>query len=541
MSEGPSHRLLVADDEPWVVENLRSLLDWDSLAIEFLEPAYDGEEAMARVEAERPDILVTDINMPFMDGNALIRAAKERYPKIQAIVLSGYADFAYVRDALLHGAIDYLLKPLSKSALLEVLEKALLNLGAGREREREAEEHGRRLRAAASILRDVEMSAILGGEKAEEGEAARSAARELDLEFASFTLVLARLGRRGRPGPAPERLDEEIKSVLSSSAGGARQIAFHNLSLRREYALVADLGSERLARILEELPGRLERRTGMPAAVAASSCYYSLDRLSEAYQETRANLLCRPLGPHGQSGVCGAYSMAGLPEPRRRISPDQENRLTFALESRNRGLAREVIFKEIGLGRCEEEGWYLLEAKQTAEYVAGLIYHRADLGPSASPRSAPAMDNLFDLLSMALEEGDLAEARSVIDQLLDESLGEGGQGGEGALGVARRADAYIREHYFEAISLTSVAEFFRVDSAYLSRAFKQATGTNMMLAIARLRIERAQEYMRRKDLSLTDIAELVGYGEYAYFNRVFRKITGMSPSEYKAAAAARLR
>ena len=70
-------RLLVADDEPWVVEHLRGLVDWEGLSIEFLPPAFDGEEALERLESERPDILITDINMPLMDGNALIRAAKK--------------------------------------------------------------------------------------------------------------------------------------------------------------------------------------------------------------------------------------------------------------------------------------------------------------------------------------------------------------------------------------------------------------------------------------------------------------------------------
>jgi two-component system response regulator YesN len=102
------------------------------------------------------------------------------------------------------------------------------------------------------------------------------------------------------------------------------------------------------------------------------------------------------------------------------------------------------------------------------------------------------------------------------------------------IGTARRAQEYVEAHYFEDISLTSVASVLNADRAYLSKAYKQVTGCNIMLSIAKKRIDEAKEYIKQRDLSLTDIADLVGYGEYAYFNRVFRKVTGLSPSEYKA-------
>ncbi len=530
-----ARRLLVADDEPWVVENLKGLVDWAGLGVELLPPAEDGEEALARLESERPDILITDINMPFIDGNELIRIAKGKYPRLQAIVLSGYSDFGFVRDALLDGAVDYLLKPVTKNALVDVLDKALAALASGREREREEADLRERLSEASAILRDGEMSALISEEATEPPSA--SAALDLDLELASFTLVLAKLsaraGQREKGAADISRLSRDIKGILSREAGGAAGVAFRNIFSRNEFVLVSDLDAEGLERVLDGLPSRLERRTGLKAGVSASRRYYSFDRLRAAYQEARAALMSRVLG--------GGSAAVGGPEARalaatRRVTPELENRLAFALESRNKDLAREVIFDQVGFRRCEEEHWLLSEARQTAEYAAGMIYHRADPGPGPSPRSLPAMDNFADLLSMALDEEDVPEACSLIEQLLDEALGESASpnASDSMLGVARRARRYVEEHYFEDISLTSVAAAFRVDRSYLSKAFKQVTGSNIMLAIAKRRIEKAQEYIRQRDLSLTEIADLVGYGEYAYFNRVFRKIAGTSPSEYKA-------
>jgi AraC-like DNA-binding protein/DNA-binding NarL/FixJ family response regulator len=534
-------RLLIADDEYWARESLMSLVDWSELSIELVEPAENGEDALRRLEVERPDILITDINMPFVNGNELIRVAKERYPRLQIIVLSGYSDFAFVRDALLHGAVDYLLKPVTRSALVDVLAKTLGLLSSGRERERADADLREKLLEATSILRDGEMSAVISEDAPERPP--RGAALDLDLEFASFTLVLAKLvrpsGARGRTHADISRLSRDIKDILAKSARGAKHVAFHNVYARNEFILVSDLDTTGVERILGELPDKLARRTGLSARVVASSPCYSSDRLWSAYQEARTALLMRPLAELAQPGDSSGLS---APPVRKRVSPEFEKRLAFALESRNKALAREVIFDEIGFGACERSGWLLVEAKQTAEYVAGMIYHRADPGPGASPKSMLAMDNLDDLLAMALEEGDIEEARSVLEQILEESFGESIPHGanDTMRGVARKAQGYVDEHYFEDISLTSVAELFGVDRSYLSKAFKQVTGCNIMLAIAKRRIEKAMEYIRRGELSLADIADLVGYGEYAYFNRVFRKIAGMSPSEYKASPQDRM-
>jgi FixJ family two-component response regulator len=415
MSEGLLYRLLVADDEPWVVENLRQLIDWQGFSIDFLPPAFDGEAALDRLASERPDILITDINMPFIDGNALIRAAKDRYPGLQFIVLSGYSDFPFVRDALLHGAVDYLLKPIMKNSLIEVLEKTLRILGSRKERAQEESELRDRLRSASSILQDIEMSdAILGSPIGSQGKRSPPAL-DLDLEFASFTLVLVRLvGGRGGIATLEDRKSEEIKTIIAGLSRGAKQIVFHNLYARSEYVLIADLDSKGLSLVLEELPDRIRRRTWMSAGVGASGCHYSFDHVRSAYQEARAAFMIRPIGkktpPVGLAS--GGY------EVNRRVTPELERRLIFALESRNRQMSLDIMFDEIGLRRCEELGWLLIEAKQTAEYMAGMIYHRADPGPAASAGSMLAMDNLSELLSASLEREDIPETCSILEQLL---------------------------------------------------------------------------------------------------------------------------
>lgn len=528
----PSFCLLIADDEYWVRENLKNLLDWEKLSIRLIEPAVDGEDAVARIEAEQPDILITDINMPFVSGNEVIRFAKKRNPKVAVIVVSGYSDFVFVRDALLSGAVDYLLKPITKSSLLDTVKKAIAALGNDRAYEHEKADIEEKLLRASSVLRDRELSARIAGEEPE--AKSEDAVSDLDLTFAGFTLVLIKLVRFPTTTPRNNpRLSQEIKSTVARIAEGS--IVFQNLYVRNEIVVLTAIRGDKLARVCRELPGTLKSRTGFQVAVGVSRFHYSFADLRAAYEEARLSLAMSPI-----SGDCYvAYvEEAEKTMVRNRVTDEQENRLLFGLQSGNKKLIREVIFDEIGLGRCEREKWLLAEIRQTAEYLAALIFHHASPEPSA----VLAMENLSYLLDAALETLDEREMCSLLDQALDEAIDDPPAPGasDSMKQTIRQVQRYIEERYFNHLSLSSIAAHFRVERSYLSKAFKQQAGLNLMLAIAKARIEKAQEYIRGegpdgRDLSLADISCLVGYDEYAYFNRVFRKIAGTSPSEYKAA------
>ena len=129
--EQVKYRLLIADDEYWTREKIRSMINWDEYHITFMKPAEDGEEVLQRMEAEGADILITDINMPFVNGVDLVRRVKESWPETVVFVISGYDDFQYVKDTLMAGAINYLLKPVTEERLSLALDRAFERLEQG--------------------------------------------------------------------------------------------------------------------------------------------------------------------------------------------------------------------------------------------------------------------------------------------------------------------------------------------------------------------------------------------------------------------------
>ena len=155
------YRVLAADDEYWSRENLRSLFPWEENGYIFLEPACDGEEVLERMEEERPDILLTDINMPFLDGLELLKRLREEYPEVITIAVSGYDDFDKVKGVFISGGIDYLLKPVGREDLQRVIEKAAALLEKREEEKQRARHQLNQEDKIASFLEDGEYSALL--------------------------------------------------------------------------------------------------------------------------------------------------------------------------------------------------------------------------------------------------------------------------------------------------------------------------------------------------------------------------------------------
>ena len=126
------YKVLAADDEYWSRENIRNLISWDEYSFEFLEPACDGEEVLERIPEEKPDIILTDINMPFLSGLELLQKLQTEYPQIITIAVSGYDDFEKVKGVFTSGGLDYLLKPVGKEELIQVLKKPWMFWKSGR-------------------------------------------------------------------------------------------------------------------------------------------------------------------------------------------------------------------------------------------------------------------------------------------------------------------------------------------------------------------------------------------------------------------------
>lgn len=529
------YRVLAADDEYWGRENIRALIPWAEYSMEFLEPAQDGEEVLERIPQERPHIVLTDINMPFMDGLELLRHLKEDYPEIITVAISGYDDFEKVKGVFTSGGIDYLLKPVGKEELVNVLKKSLEIL-EDREAQRAGEENSRlQERKMSSFLEDREYSALLSE------KLYHSARSQLHIpSTAAFSEVVTVLVKFYDISEIAARYDHDIfqmswviKSRLRELFGGeGKTVIFNNSSKMSEFVIVGAADTAALKRFADKVCREFPSQEYGPVSVVLHGQASSLDDIGTVYRELIAALVTRPFRRSHwimdcqETGGCDGASM------RSNVPHRFEEELYHLLVTGQTDRALSLTLRTGEFERCGREGWSFLEVKQYVGRIGSILTRFVQ---ESRPEMAAYTEEIMEGIDYQMKCLD-AEAMLTALRGLFENLGEVEErkNADTAAWQAAQIHDYIEKSYFESITLSSLAQEYHMDASYLSRVFSQKYGETVIAFLTRVRMEHAAELMRDGDKNLETISFLVGYDDYNYFGRVFRKKMGTSPSEYRS-------
>lgn len=517
--------MLIADDEYWVRQAILSLIDWTRHGFVCLPPAEDGEDAWAKIAQHRPHIVLLDINMPFLSGLEVTKRIHDQYPDIAVLILSGYSDFQYVREALTNGAMDYLLKPAEEDNLLAALSRATAHLRKKREEHRRLDVMRATSALASSIQLDHALSELL-----DEGAASESAPGfSCGSRFAYYHLIQVRLNGLRRAQWALEGM-KRIKETIAGAIHGKECLVFQDIGHPDTLYAVAEIDQAPLLADCEALLGTLQRMTGTLVTILISERKDTFLQLKSARDELKQLQLMRPYSTKSTVLSANGHQDTAI---QNRVGAEQRRELELAARTGSRSLFQHIVYEVIGLRRLADEGWLHIEVLHALN-VIGFVLRNA-LGEGTLGNRALELENLMELMMMAADRLDPGEALSILAEMIAECLDapDGSVAGEGMRHTIRQVKAYIAQNYFDELSLSGLARRFMVDDGHLSRTFKQMAGENLMLYIARTRIQKAQEYIAQGVYSLAEIASMVGYDDYNYFNRVFRKITGISPRTYK--------
>lgn len=511
-------RILIVEDEVWERRGIASLLRGQSGKAFQIFEAANGEEALEHLSRHSVDIVLTDIKMPFMDGLELIRWCGVHQKRAKIAVISGYSDFEYVKEALTIGAADYLLKPVRQGDLAKCLAKLEELLD---QEDRERQRRQKQLRdqeMLQSYMRDIEMSNYITARDRYSPEAV--ALERIPLPC---RMLLLRCGRgRGTEttveGMIRRRFEirRQLEKIFPDGA------VFENCYKAEEYLIFA-------AREEEECRRRLEASELWREAETADLCVGQLLRAYGSIPGEYRNMITkiirnRKIGS-GKNVFDSRYEDVTSYRNLERYQ-SQEMGLKKAFSRKNVGQIRKLLFE--GVNFQDIENWYLFEAVQVLAAIRNMAVSEA------KEQDALELQNLFDTAEAELSrqdpKGDTVEA--LLSQVLDRF--EEGEEAEHTItdNIIGRIKEYVNENYGESITLQDVADKFYLNASYLSRSFKKAEGKNLITYLTEVRMEHAKEYLREGESKLAEVAFLVGYDDYSYFNKVFKRYTGLSPSEY---------
>lgn len=527
-----TYRVLVADDEYWSRESMRHMIPWETYAMEFLEPACDGEEALRRLNEEKVDILFTDINMPFVNGLELLKEIQLNHSDIVTVAISVYDDFDKVKGVFMAGGINYLLKPINKVDVINILSKALEIIGERKATQLKEEKYLLEMKKVTSSLQDNEFSSMLVS-KLYSDDASFPMISNINLTRCSMILIKIHDIRAVSEYYQNDILlmSYSIKKQLREVFEDKECIMFNYSYHINEFLIVVDMDSCEIENMTKKLISLFQVEETGPVSIISYTNSCTLDNIHIAYREMLAKLVTRPFNKRHIVMHCNNISPidATLQE---RFGNRQEEEMKRLLSKGNRSALKTLIFETSGLAHCEDYGWSYLEVKQVVCRVLDIIIDSAK--SVMSKKDIHNMDTLNDVIEHSVDTLNLATVLNGIEAVLYSIPDNHSyEAPDSILYAVHQSYEYINKEFCENLTVSSLSKMFKVNPGYFARLFRREYGDNPTVYITKKRMEKAKQLMKHLDLNLTEISFMVGYDDYTYFCRVFRRLTDQSPSEYR--------
>lgn len=540
-------KIFLAEDEVIVRETIKRMIPWEELGFELVGEAADGEMALPLLIRQKPDLLITDIKMPFMDGLTLAKLAKKELPELKIVILSGYDDFNYAKQAINIGVEDYLLKPITKNALIERISEIRSRYEHEKTQKEYYEKFQREMQAyEKNSSRDFFEALVRGSmdmmevyKKAEKlgvdivaeayniliftmnSEEDFSGQKEGYSEWEAESLEMLEEFFSGHPSAMLFRSNiffygvllkgqkESIKEITKECVGKIQGILKRKES-KREWFLAVGQPVERLSQIKKSYH-TASRAFSQRYLYVENILYYDEMEMMEhrsGQADTNDNAYLKKVDVNALNpAILQKFLSNGIQEETENFVKDYFYAIgqepMESLVFRNYVILN-VRFSVItflkGLG-CDTEG---MEPENTEEILA---------------ESGKNIES-----AIAYAEKMVSQAITIRDQ----------NSGNKNRSILKTAVDFIESHYMEEeISLNTVANVANVSANHFSALFSQNMGQTFIEYLTSLRMNKAKELLRCTGMRSSEIAGEIGYKDAHYFSYLFKKTQGMTPSDYR--------
>lgn len=533
-------KVFLVEDEYIVREGIKNNIDWEKNGYDFCGEASDGELAFPMISEKRPDIIITDIRMPFMDGIELSRMIKEEYPEIKIIILSGHEEFEYAKAAIQIGVEEYLLKPINGDELLQVVNRVAQKIkeeNESRETLQEGEgdenfEYAKRQLLSSLIDDNASLSDAM-----EQGKKIH-----LNLMAQCYNIMMLKLQRKNKEQGFSQRILELYKTMEDTLKEQDGQSIMFDRAPEGKVILFMGSGEEEIRRNMDVFAGQfreiLPEYEDVTYFGSVGVPVMRLRELGESYEAASHGFSYRFLTEPNQ--IVDNHTVFDQTRNEKKFScsigsVDIQNLDKQKIESFLKGGEMDEIhfFVEEYMKNTGDAGKNSMIFRQyivmdmffaASHFLTQITDGREQLGePFESPEQMQKI--VSDLEATVVY---IKELFTKVMQVRDAQTTEHNSD------VVENAKKYISENYHdEELTLNTVAHEVNVSPNHLSAMFSQKTGQTFVKYLTDVRMHRAKELLKCTSKRSNEICEEVGYRDPHYFSHLFKKNVGCSPIQYR--------
>jgi two-component system response regulator YesN len=545
------YKLILAEDEEDVREGIISQIDWEKYGFEVVDQAENGREAAESIDRLLPDVVVTDIQMPFMNGLQLAEWIRSRHPNTKIIILTGFDEFEYAQRAIKLQIDEYILKPFSSQELVDVLLKVKATIEAEIAEKENVFVLSEHYRKSLPVLREQFLSSLVSRRLTLTEIEEKSAEYGILLNGQLFQSSVISVDYIRREGSSKT---QDGRPVSLRDTGDRNLQLFAVLNIAEEICLKHDFGKVFIHRddvvLLSVSPEKEETEiTGKTLAVL-EEIRQNVQRFLKLTVTSGAGTVC-----HSPALLFNSFGDALQALDYRLILGNNRVIWIEDVESRSMQmldydeLTQQSLIRTIKLGTVQEltdvvDGLFAgLDIAQVStqdyqifllEIITSILRVAKEAGSETAELFGSGLSSLTDMnkfnnveeakqwiinLCTRIMDSIALERQSSYKQLIDQ------------------AKEYIRSHYGESdISIGKVCSHLHISTGYFSSIFKKEMKMTFVSYLLQIRLEAAKELLRSTELKAFEIAEKIGFADPNYFSFCFRKKYGFSPKEYKNSA-----
>lgn len=519
------YSFIIIDDEEIIRKGILKKIETLGLSLNFVGEAENGREALKLIHIKNPDIILTDMRMPIMDGRSLLKTIQEEHPSKKVIVISGYNDFEYMKEAISANVIDYILKPFKHEAIFKAFEKAITQI----QKEQSLQEK--------YIMAEEKVESVVYAEDIkklynfiinpyEENSPLELKSKKMTALYEADYFVILYL----------YSLNQLDNTLLLSQISTETYILNNHIFITNNHKhnmrlILLHFGDCPVKQVIKETKDAAEKiinflqyQSGSKLYIGISDVKRDLSDLNHAYTESVSALDSLKLF----DGPIANYDRDRIQHPKE-FTWERMDELLFCIESGNTSKVVDLTSLYFDFLK-QQPDINIITIKFNCRFlyngVRNLLNIHFDITTSHSFSSCyeKTIINYFDLDS--IKSYFLQLLSNISNNLKQKNIYPSGE-------IVNNIKKYVINNYSQPLTMEKVSSLFYMNRSYCSTLFNEKVGISFSDYVNKDRIERAKELLKNTEYPIFKIAKRIGYDNTKYFFRIFKKITGYTPDEYR--------